>query len=286
MNSTPSPNRVRVVTEAGPIHVTELGPSSGTPLVFLHGVLANSGLWRGVAERLSKEHRCLLLDLPLGAHPEAMRADADLSPPGVATAVINVLDALGLERAVLVGNDSGGALCQLIVASHPHRLRGVVLTSSDAYDTWLPALFKPLELMAYVPGLLRLVALLLQVKLLRNSPLVFGWLSRRMPDAEGAAFVKPLFASSWARRDLGKFLRGISPRLTLLAAKQFSNFQTPVLVLWSRDDRLLPVKLGERLARDLPKARLELVPDAYTFSPLDAPDVVASAIDSFVRDLP
>ncbi|MCA3228159.1 MAG: alpha/beta hydrolase [Burkholderiales bacterium] len=271
---------------AGPLVVTELGPPAAVPLVFLHGVLANSTLWTGVADRLAPDHRCLLLDLPLGAHPEPMNADADLSPSGLVAVVIDALDRLGIERAILVGNDSGGALCQLMIAAHPHRLRALVLTSSDAYDTWLPFMFKPLELMAFVPGLLRIVAQLLQWPPLRRSPLGFGWLSKRITNADSAAFVTPLARAPWARRDVGKFLRGISPRLTRRAAQHFAGFAAPVLVLWSRDDRLLPLRLGQRLASDLPRARLELVTDAYTFSPVDAPEAVAQAIDRFVRELP
>ncbi len=286
MNDSAPARRHRLPLAAGPLVVTELGPPAAVPLVFLHGVLANSTLWTGVADRLAPDHRCLLLDLPLGAHPEPMNADADLSPSGLVAVVIDALDRLGIERAILVGNDSGGALCQLMIAAHPHRLRALVLTSSDAYDTWLPFMFKPLELMAFVAGLLRIVAQLLQWPPLRRSPLGFGWLSKRMTDADSAAFVTPLARAPWARRDVGKFLRGISPRLTRRAAQHFAGFAAPVLVLWSRDDRLLPLRLGQRLASDLPRARLELVTDAYTFSPVDAPEAVAQAIDRFVRELP
>ncbi|MFN8737902.1 MAG: alpha/beta fold hydrolase [Betaproteobacteria bacterium] len=286
MNDSAPARRHRLPLAAGPLVVTELGPPAAVPLVFLHGVLANSTLWTGVADRLAPDHRCLLLDLPLGAHPEPMNTDADLSPSGLVAVVIDALDRLGIERAILVGNDSGGALCQLMIAAHPHRLRALVLTSSDAYDTWLPLMFKPLELMAFVPGLLRIVAQLLQWPPLRRSPLGFGWLSKRITDADSAAFVTPLARAPWARRDVGKFLRGISPRLTRRAAQHFAGFAAPVLVLWSRDDRLLPLRLGQRLASDLPRARLELVTDAYTFSPVDAPEAVAQAIDRFVRELP
>ncbi|MCA3213449.1 MAG: alpha/beta hydrolase [Burkholderiales bacterium] len=286
MNDSAPARRHRLPLAAGPLVVTELGPPAAVPLVFLHGVLANSTLWTGVADRLAPDHRCLLLDLPLGAHPEPMNADADLSPSGLVAVVIDALDRLGIERAILVGNDSGGALCQLMIAAHPHRLRALVLTSSDAYDTWLPFMFKPLELMAFVAGLLRIVAQLLQWPPLRRSPLGFGWLSKRMTDADSAAFVTPLARAPWARRDVGKFLRGISPRLTRRAAQHFAGFAAPVLVLWSRDDRLLPLRLGQRLASDLPRARLELVTDAYTFSPVDAPEAVAQAFDRFVRELP
>jgi pimeloyl-ACP methyl ester carboxylesterase len=286
MNESAPTQRHRLPLNAGPLHITELGPPAAMPLVFLHGVLANSTLWTGVATRLARDHRCLLLDLPLGAHPEPMNPDADLSPSGVVSVVIDALDMLGIERAILVGNDSGGALCQMMVASHPHRLGGLVLTSSDAYGIWLPLMFKPLEFVAFIPGGLWVVASLLQWPLLRRSPLVFGWLSKRITEEQSAALVRPLADARWARRDLGKFLRGISPWLTRRAAKRFAGFQTPVLLLWSRDDRLLPLRLAERLSRDLPRSRLELVSDAYTFSPIDAPEAVAMAIDGFVRRLP
>jgi pimeloyl-ACP methyl ester carboxylesterase len=277
-----APRRTRVVLDAGPVHVTELGPAGGTPLVFLHGVLANAQLWLGVAERLAANHRCLLLDLPLGAHAEAMAVAADLSPEAVAALVIAVLDALAIPEAVLVGNDSGGALCQLLIASHPERLRAVVLTSSDAYGTWLPLLFKPFELAAFVPALLYLVAQLLRWSVLQRSPLAFGWLSKRLPAPLAASFVGPLAREPWARRDVAKFLRGISPRLTLRAATRFSAFERPVLLLWSTEDRFFRLSLAERLARDLPNAQIEQIDDAYTFSPIDAPARVADAIEGFL----
>jgi pimeloyl-ACP methyl ester carboxylesterase len=278
-----APRRTRVVLDAGPIHVTELGPVAGPPLVFLHGVLANAQLWLSVAERLSANHRCCLIDLPLGAHAEAMAAGADLSPTGVTEIVIAVLDELGISEAVLVGNDSGGALCQLLIASHPERLRAVILTSSDAYGTWLPLLFKPFELAAFVPVLLYLIAQSLRWSVLHRSPLVFGWLSKRLPAPLAASFVAPFAREPWARRDVAKFLRGISPRLTLRAATRFSAFARPVLLLWSTEDRFFPLSLAERLTRDLPNARIERVDDAYTFSPVDAPLRVAHAIQAFLR---
>lgn len=278
---TSSRNR-RLALSRGPLHVREFGPSDGEPVVFLHGVLANSRLWEGVATRLAGTHRCVLLDLPLGAHPEGMSQDAELSPHGVVALVIEALDALGIERATLVGNDSGGALCQMLIAAHPQRLRSVVLTSSDAYDVWLPLLFKPFELAAFVPGALFIVSQLLSVRVLRELPIALGWLCKRMPLDIGASFVHAFRAHAWARRDVAKFLRGISPKLTTAAAQHFAAFQAPVLLLWSREDRFFHERLARRLAADLPHAELTFVPDAYTFSPLDQPELVASHIGRFL----
>src|SRR3954471_2159900 len=71
----------------------------GDPVVFVHGFLVNSTLWRKVVPLLEADARCIAPDWPLGSHPVALDADADLSPTGVAQHIVDTLDALGIERA-------------------------------------------------------------------------------------------------------------------------------------------------------------------------------------------
>jgi pimeloyl-ACP methyl ester carboxylesterase len=111
----------------GTIRYRESG--EGDPIVFVHGVLVNGDLWRGVAPRLAAQgNRCIVPDLPLGAHELPARPDADLSPPGLAQLIVDFIGALGLERPTVVGNDTGGALTQIAAANHGERLGRVVLT--------------------------------------------------------------------------------------------------------------------------------------------------------------
>src|SRR5258708_3342540 len=86
----------------------------GPPIVFVHGSLVNGTLWRDVAARLVPHHRCVVPDWPLGSHELAMRPGADLSPFGVAALVAELLERLDLRDVTLVGNDSGGAICQMV----------------------------------------------------------------------------------------------------------------------------------------------------------------------------
>src|SRR2546421_5884610 len=96
----------------GTIRYRERG--SGEPIVFVHGVLVNGDLWRGVAPLLAdRGYRCIVPDLPLGAHELAMHEDADLTPPGLARLVADFIGALGLDAPVIVANDTGGALTQI-----------------------------------------------------------------------------------------------------------------------------------------------------------------------------
>jgi pimeloyl-ACP methyl ester carboxylesterase len=124
----------------GTIRYREEG--SGKPIVLVHGFLVDGALWQEVVPRLAERFRCVVPDLPLGSHRVPMRSDADLSPPGLARLVDDFMGALGLEGVTLVGNDTGGAICQLVAVNHPDRLARLVLTPCDAYSDFFPLAFR------------------------------------------------------------------------------------------------------------------------------------------------
>src|SRR5436190_16342012 len=102
----------------GRIQYRLAGPdiSAAPPVVFVHGLLVNAELWTPAADALAARGvRSYALDLPLGAHPIALSADADLSPRGVARLITAFLEKQGLTDVTLVGNDTGTALCQFVV---------------------------------------------------------------------------------------------------------------------------------------------------------------------------
>jgi pimeloyl-ACP methyl ester carboxylesterase len=149
----------------------------------VHGFLVDSRLWDGVAHRLAAAGiRSYLVDWPLGSHRTPMRRDADLTPTGVARMINEVLDALGLEHVTLVGNDTGGAICQLLLADDPQRVGQVVLTNCDAFENFPPKMFVPLFLAAQRPALTKILLTPMRLRLLRHSPLAFGLLLRRPRD--------------------------------------------------------------------------------------------------------
>ena len=80
-----------------------------------------------------------------------MKPDADLSPYGVAATIAGFLEALDLEDVTIVGNDSGGAMSQVLVTRHPERIGRLVLTNCDTHE--LPAgIFKAMPAIAGLPG--------------------------------------------------------------------------------------------------------------------------------------
>jgi pimeloyl-ACP methyl ester carboxylesterase len=267
----------------GTITYREAG--SGEAVVFLHGYLMDSRLWDGLVERLAPELRCIALDLPFGAHRHALAADADLSARGVAQLVADALAALGLEGVTLVGNDSGGAIAQVVAAEHPERLARLVLTPCDCFDNFPPSFFITLVWAAHVPGALTAAIAPLRLRAPRALPIAYGWVTKRrpLPHALIDNWVRAYFADRGVRRDLVKVTRGLDRRVTEQAARALARFDRPVLLAFAPDDRLFPMEHAHRLAAILPDARVVAIEDSRTWVMIDQPERTAEVILEFVR---
>lgn len=262
----------------GTVRVYERG--EGPVLLFVHGLLVSHTLWDLVIDRLADGHRCVAVDLPLGAHPTPMRPDADLSPRGLAAMIAGVMDELDLKDVVLVGNDTGGALCQLVVAHHPDRLAGLVLTTCDAYEHFPPPRLTALKLLGKAP---RVTDVLLRSG--RFAPVrdaLVAPVNKRRDAARSQGWVQPL-ENPGIRRDVIRFLARVDNEDTIAAAPALKSFGRPALVVWTRKDLFFPLEDGRRLAEDL-DAPLEILDDTRTFIPLDQPDRLGALIAAFVSD--
>ena len=269
---------------AGTIEYTDTG-GDGPTVVLLHGLMMDASLWDGPVAGLAADHRCVTPTLPLGAHRHPMRADADLSLPGIARLVAEFLERLDLRDVTLVGNDTGGALVQLVIRDGAARVGRVVLVSCDAFDNFPPGLTgKTLVLTGKLsPGAFGVFMQQMRLRPVRRLPIAFGWLTRR-GDAATARWMKPVLSSAGIRRDAVRMLRAVAADTDLLtrAAESLPDFGRPALVVWASEDRVMPVEHGRRLA-ELLGGRLVEVADSYTLIPLDAPARLAQVIAEFAR---
>lgn len=265
----------------GRIRVHERG--NGPVLVFAHGLLVNANLWRKVVERLAPDFRCVTLDLPLGSH--VVPAGAQLDPPKVAALIAEALDALELEDVTLVGNDTGGALAQMVVTTRPERVGRLVLTPCDYRDNFPPSLFNYFRWLNPIPGAIAAALAPLRLRPLRRLPIAYGWLTKRPIDRPAEdSYVGPAMSSAAIRRDVHSLIAGLSPSQTNAAADRLGTFERPALIAWASEEKLFPVSDAEALARDLPDSRLELIDDSYTFVMEDRPERLAELIAGFVRE--
>ena len=270
----------RVALGATTVGYRELG--SAPPIVLVHGLLANGLLWARTAELLASRYRVVVPDWPLGAHTVPLPPGADRSPAGLAALVADLLEALDLHDVTLVGNDTGGALCQIVVTTRPARVGRLVLTPCDAYDNFLPPMFRPLQWLGRAPGLLRLVVEAMRYRPARRLPMTFGRLSKRpLPDGLVDACLAPARSDPLIRADLAAILRGIDSQATWDAAARFDTFTRPVLLAWAPEDRFFPLRHAEAMAAAFPDARLERIDDSWTFVSIDQPERTADLIASF-----
>ena len=275
-----------VQLDQGTIHYEEAGPPDGRAVLCVHGYLAGGDLWAALAERLAAQGlRVVMPTWPMGAHREAMKPGADVTPAGVARTIAGFVEALGLTDVVLAGNDTGGAICQVVAARYPERIGALVLTNCDAFEEFPPKLFKPLVRAARIPGALRAGLAPLRLKAVRRSPLGFGLLSHGDIDHLARGWVAPTLRDRAVFDDVRRFTAAIDPELTQEAARALSGFDKPVLLAWGTDDRFFPLTLARRLADAIPDARLETIDGARTFPMIDRPDRLAELVGEFVASV-
>jgi pimeloyl-ACP methyl ester carboxylesterase len=256
----------------------------GPAIVFCHGWLANANLWRGVVDRLASERTCVTLDLPFGSHRVAMAEDADLTPDGCGALIADALDALDLSHVTLVGNDSGGAYSQIAAATRPQRIARLVLNSCETpFDEFPPPPFDGLPRAAESPDSLRGLLEALRDRSVRATPLAYGLLIKHpLEDVVSDSYALPCLYDEGVLRDTSKVMSSArSEPVHAAGARLIADFDRPVLFAWSPEDRVFPIANARRYAGQFGDARVEEIPDAYSFTPEDQPQALADAIARF-----
>ena len=254
----------------------------GPPIVFVHGYLVDGRLWDTVVDALADRFRCIAPDLPFGAHRIPMSPHADLSPAGLAGIVAELIERLELDDVTVVGNDSGGAVSQVLVTTHPEHISRLVLTNCDTHENFPPGIFKALPPLAKLPGGTWLLLQPFRIKAVTRTAFA-PFSAAGIPPAYIAAWGEGAFADAGVRHDLGKVTAGLDKRYTLAAAEALRGSQLPILLAWAPGDRFFPMRYPQRLAAEAGNARIVEIEGAKTFVPLDQPARLAAEITQFAE---
>ncbi len=258
-----------------------LGPaeSAHPPVLFVHGALVDHRLWLTVAQRLAQQgFRCILPDWPLGSHTTPVTQRSALSPAGVAEMIHDFLVELDFDDVTLVGNDTGGGLCQFLVDAHPERIGRLVLTNCDAFDKFPPFPFDMVFALLRGPKSIRALMTMMGPAPIRHSPLGYGLLAGNPDPALTASWLAPSRNDSRIAGDLATLARGIAATDLIEVSSRLSRFTKPVTLVWGLGDRCFTPTLGRRLAALFPNSTFTEVPGARTFVALDEPAAVADAV--------
>jgi len=261
----------------------------GEPLLLLHGCPFSSYIWRKVIAHLSSRYRCLAPDL-LGLGDTETRHGADWSLRAQAAMVVGFLDALGIERAHVVGHDHGGALAQLLAAEHADRIDRLVISNAEAYDNWPSEEERPFVQATQIPILGDMVMWAYSRRpffrlALREAKAVHDPKALTPELLDG--YIRANLSDRRRRSKTKRFLAGqFNPennRITMELLDGLRRFDRPTLLIWATEDPHFGPKWGERHYRDIPGAvRLELLPDTGHLVMEEKPEQFAALVGEFL----
>ena len=269
----------------GTVHYRAAGPEDASvpPTVFVHGFLVNATLWTKTADALAAAGgRSYAPDWPLGSHTIPVGAGVDQSPRGIARQIIAFIEALELDDVTLVGNDTGGAICQFLLDTDASRIGRIVLTNCDAFTNFPPAPFGQLFKAFRSPRTIRALLAPMRATAVRHSPAGFGLLVNQPLDADQTrGWVEPCLSDPAIREDVARFARAVDPEDLNGASSRLGDFDGPALLVWGTGDRFFKLDYAHRLGDTFANARLVEIDNGRTFIPHDEPTRLASEIAGF-----
>ena len=269
------------------VHYKEMG--QGEPVyILLHGFGASEFSWRAVMEPLSRSGRVIAYDRPAfglterpldgnwtGTNPYSVQGNVEL--------LDGLLDELGVDKVILVGNSAGGGVAAAYALEHPERVQGLVLVdpavgngSGGRFPQWALSLMALPQVRHIAPLLVRTIA-----GPMGNDTIKLAWHdpSRIGPEVyEG--YRRPLKADNWDKA-LYEFTIAGNP---VNYSDHLANLTMPVLVVTRDDDRIVPAMQSIQLSREIPGAQLVVLKDCGHVPQEECPDQLMTSIQPFLAD--
>ncbi|MBP7690794.1 MAG: alpha/beta hydrolase [Anaerolineales bacterium] len=275
-----------ITVNAVRVHYKEQG-AGPRALILLHGLGASTFTWQAVLPALAAEGRVLALDRPgfgLTSRPRpGTWAEVNpYSPEGQTALVLGFMEALAIERTVLVGHSAGGTLAAQFALAHPERVEALVLVDAAVYQGGgTPAVLAPLLNSPQAQHLGPLVGR----AFIGNLPQFIRGLwadpTRITPEIL-AGYQKPFQAED---ADLG-FWQLVAASQSTTLAPQLSALTMPALVLTGAQDTTVPVDQSARLARELPNAEYAALAQCGHLPQEECPAALLAALQPFLQRLP
>jgi pimeloyl-ACP methyl ester carboxylesterase len=266
----------------------------GPVALFIHGVPLNGYHWRHVIDRIKHRRRCIAIDL-MGLGFTEIAASQDVSFTAQAQMIVEVLDALGIDKIDLIANDSGGAIAQIFAAHHSGRLTSLVLTNCDVHDGWPPPQVLPLiehsrkGTIADVFGPTAERPDFARERYARGEsvPLFRSYADPSiLTDDLIRLYLQPPLSSPQRIEAFQRYWLGFDNRHTVAIHEALKRLQVPTLIVWGLKDIFFEVKWAYWLKDTIPGARRVIeVEDARLFFPEDRPDTLAPPILQFWDEL-
>ena len=256
---------------------------SGPPVVLIHGMLNSSRHWQAVADRLAGEYTVVAPDL-IG-HGDSAAPRGDYSLGAHAASIRDLLAAIGIEQATIVGHSLGGGVAMQFFYQFPQRVERLVLVSSGGLGREVGPLLRT----AALPGMSRLLSATLHPRML--GALWEGGARMRARGMGGGAYLQAVaralrpLENKDAREAFLQTLRSVidTRGQRVSATDRLYLLETmPTLIVWGERDHTIPLEHGRRAHLAIPGSRLRTLPAAAHFPNLEDPEGLARELLEFI----
>jgi len=267
-----------------PLHVEILGPDPDPgvdSIVLLHGYGGSSFSWRYWAPFLAKRAHVVLVDMKgFGSAPKP--DDGQYGPRHQAELIYRLILQADLQRVTLIGHSLGGGVALgaalRLLDSEPGRLKRLILVASAAYKQRMPLFVALAKYRRLASTALRILGTQFVIRHVLKS-IVFD--PSEVSDNQVLGYAKPLSSPEAHRALIDTALAIVPPDLEKLTAR-FEELDVPTLVLWGRQDRVVPLWVGERLADKLPDAKLQVLENCGHMPAEELPKESWEALQAFL----
>lgn len=254
-------------------------------LLLLHGFGASVYSWRDVIEPLGQEGLVVAYDRPaFGLTSRPLRGewtdDNPYSPEAAADLAVGLMDALGVERAVLVGHSAGGATAIQTALRHPERVQALILVAPAVYQGGAPTGIQPFLRLPQVRRLGPLLVRWLLPRLGTQGVLTAWYDPEQVTDEVLEGYERPLRAENWDRA-LWELTLASGP----VDVTRLPEIAAPTLIITGDSDAVVPPENSQRLADDLPQAELVVIRQTGHLPQEERPDLFLDAVVAFLRGL-
>jgi pimeloyl-ACP methyl ester carboxylesterase len=265
-----------------PVRLAVRESGKGKPILLIHGLGASSYTWRAITPQLAKTNRVIALDLKGFGNSDKPLDDA-YTISDQARLIRDYMARRDLRDVTLVGHSFGGAIAlaaALDDAESPRpRIEKLVLIDSLAYKQPVPFFFRVLR--TPIIGELGMSLIPADVQIARALAVAYHH-DDRVKDETIATYATPL-QTEGGRHALLRTVDGLMNENAEIFAARYPTLRTPALLIWCAHDRIVPLRFGKRLYKDLPNAKIDVIEECGHIPQEEEPEETVAAIQEFAK---
>lgn len=260
--------------KVGDVNTHYIRKGKGKPLVLIHGIFSSVFVWHKNIDELSRYFDVIAVDLK-GYGYSDKPADGRYSREEIRQFMIDFMDAVNVEKAILVGHSWGGGIAMDLALACPQRIEKLILIDSTGY----PLKHNFLSWLLKLPGMGKFLLALCDKNTLEwilKKGVFFDPSLVTTEEVEG--WIRPYYVKGSVQAALE--LRNFD----FVIGKNIKDISCPALIIWGQDDKCLPVKFAERFKQDIKGSVLKIIPNCGHNPQEEKPKEVNELIRKFVLE--